>query len=330
MNRRGATQAAIAAFAATAWSRGVLAQRQDAPARVGILLSESVQMQASRLQALREGLLERGYVEGRTIAIEVRAADGAYERLPALAAELVRLEVGVIVAFGIKALVAASQATRTLPIVVPATSSDLLAMGLIQSLARPGGNVTGSTNFGPEIMAKRLELLKEVRPRTARVGVLVNSANPEARSVQRRVDAAARTLHMTVASFAVRAAADFEPALDAMLRQRIDALAVQDDTLFGTENAVLLAGLAQRRRLASIGAIGFATAGGLLGYGPSTALMYRRGAYFVDRILRGARPADLPVEQATQFELVINAANASVLGIEIPNAVRLRADRIVG
>ncbi|MEO6410670.1 MAG: ABC transporter substrate-binding protein [Burkholderiaceae bacterium] len=330
MKRRSATAVAIAMFAAFADRAASQTQGLQAPARVGILLSESVPMQAARLQALRIGLRELGHVEGFSIVFEVRAADGHYERLPELAAELVSLNVNVVVAFGIKALVAASQVTRKVPIVVPATSGDLVTMGLIQSLARPGGNVTGSTTFGPEIMAKRLELLKEARPRTQRAGVLVNSANSGVETSGRLIEIAAKSLRIEVESFPVRRATEFEPALDAMLRRRIEAMVVQDDTLFAGENAVRLARLAHQRGLASIGGVGFATSGGLLGYGRSDAVLYRRGAFFVDRILRGARPADLPVEQATQFELVINAGSAKALRIEIPPAVQVRADRIVG
>jgi len=303
-------------------------QPQGKVPRVGFLISETLSGQASRIEALRAGLRDRGYVEGKNIAIEFRSAEGNYDRLPGLAAELADLKVDVLVAFGIKALAAASGATTTIPIVIPATSSDPVAMGLVGSLARPGGNVTGSTTFGPEIMAKRLEMLKDVMPGMTRVAVLVNPANPSFRAMFKQMDTAAKSLNLSLDAFEVRTPGEFDRAFAAMAKGRVDALVVQDDTIFGETNAKAIAELAARQRLLAVGSKGFAEAGGTIGYGRTDEL-YRRGAYFVDRILKGAKPGDLPIEQATRFELVINMKIAKAIGIKIPQSVMLRADQVI-
>jgi putative ABC transport system substrate-binding protein len=298
-------------------------------ARVGFLVPEALADQASRIEALRAGLAERGWVEGRNLVIEVRSAEGAYERLPALAAELASLKMDVIVAFGIKSLTAARAATTTLPIVIPATSSDLVALGFVERFARPGKNVTGSTTFGPEIMAKRLELLKETAPASKRVGVLVNPANASFGPTFTVMSAAARSLKLSIEPFEVRDRSEFPRAFAAMAKARIDGLVIQDDTIFGQANADEIAALAAQLRLLAVGGREFADAGGAIGYGRTDADLYRRGAYFVDRILNGAKPADLPVEQATRFEIVINLPVASAIGIRIPQPILLRADRVI-
>jgi putative ABC transport system substrate-binding protein len=304
-------------------------QPQGKVPRVGFLISEALSGQASRIEALRAGLRDRGYVEGKSIAIEIRSAEGNYDRLPGLAAELAGLKVDVLVAFGIKALAAASKATSTIPIVIPATSSDPVAMGLVSSLARPGGNVTGSTTFGPEIMAKRLELLKDVMPGMTRVAVLVNPANSSFGPTLKQMDIAAKSLKLSLVPFEVRARDEFDRVFAAMAKRRVDAMVIQDDTIFGEANANAIAKLAARQRLLAVGSNGFAEAGGTIGYGRTDAELYRRGAYFVDRILKGAKPGDLPIEQATRFELVINMKTAKALGIKIPQSVMLRADRAI-
>jgi putative ABC transport system substrate-binding protein len=310
--------------------RSVWAQQQPArQPRVGLLIPETVADQSGRIEALRAGLAERSWVEGRNLVFELRSAEGKYERLAALAAELVGLKVDVIVAFGIKSLTAARLATTTIPIVIPATSSDLVALGFVDSLARPGKNVTGSTTFGPEIMAKRLELLKEVAPTTGRVAVLVNPANASFGPTFAVMRQAAKSLNLSVQLFEVRERREFEQVFDAMSRARIDGLVIQDDTIFGEANSDEMAALAARRRLLTVGGREFADAGGAIGYGRTDADLYRRGAHFVDRILIGAKPADLPVEQATRFELVVNQRVGSAIGIRIPQPVLLRADRVI-
>lgn len=306
------------------------AHAQPATPRVGFLIAETLSDQAGRIEALLAGLAERGWVEGRNMALDVRAGDGGYDRLPALAAELVALKVDVIVAFGIKALSAARRATTQLPIVIPATSSDLVALGFVDSFARPGKNVTGSTTFGPEIMAKRLELLKETLPAAMRVAVLVNPANASFGPTFTVMSAAAKSLTLVLQTFKVQQRSEIERVFDALAKARCDGLVIQDDTVFGEANAAEIATLAVRRRLLAVGGRDFADAGGAIGYGRTDAELYRRGAYFVDRILRGARPADLPVEQASRFEMVINRKVTGALGISIPQSVILRADRVIG
>jgi putative ABC transport system substrate-binding protein len=235
----------------------------------------------------------------------------------------------VLVAFGIKALLAARAQTSILPIVIPSTSSDLLSMGLVRSYARPGGNVTGSTNFGPEVAAKRLELLKELRPGAARVALLVNPANASLGPTLQRMQATAAALGQSLQSFEVRVPRDFDRVFASMAEARIDAVVVQDDTTFGQTHAASIARLARRQGLPSLGSRGFAEAGGTIGFGSIATELCRRGAYFVDRILKGASPAELPIEQATRFELVLNLPAAQAIGIEIPPSVLLRADRVI-
>jgi putative ABC transport system substrate-binding protein len=213
-------------MAPAAWAQ----QPPDKLARVGFLVPEALADQASRVEALRAGLAERGWVEGRNLVIEVRSAEGAYERLPALAAELASLKMDVIVAFGIKSLTAARAATTTLPIVIPATSSDLVALGFVERFARPGKNVTGSTTFGAEIMARRLELLKETAPASKRVGVLVNPANASFGPTFTVMSTAARSLKLSIEPFEVRDRSEFPRAFAAMAKARIDGLVIQDDT----------------------------------------------------------------------------------------------------
>lgn len=297
--------------------------------RVGVLLSETPAEQASRVDALRAGLRERGYVEPVTLELQVRSAEGHYDRLPALAAELVGLPVAVLVAFGIKALLAARAQTRTLPIVIPSTSSDLLSLGLVHSHARPGGNVTGSTSFGPEVAAKRLELLKELRPRTALVALLVNPANASLGPTWQRMHATAAALGLSLQSFEVSGPKDFDRVFASMAQARVDAMVVQDDTLFGVAHGATIARLARRQRLLLLGSRGLAEAGGTIGFGSVETELYRRGAYFVDRILKGASPAELPIEQATRFELVLNLPAAQAIGIDVPSSLLLRADRVI-
>lgn len=331
MTSRRLALAASASALAAGWS-AVRVAAQPTPAgvpRVGLLLAESVELQAARMRSLREGMESLGLVEGKTVAFDVRAAEGDYSRLPALAAELVRLRVEVIVAFGIKALSAARAATGNIPIVIPATSSDLVALGYARSLPRPGGNVTGSTTFGPEIMAKRLELIKELDRAADRVGVLMNPANPSFGPTDRELETAARLMKVSVVSQPARSAADFQGAISALAKAGVDAVLVQDDTLFNDRNATAIAALSLRQRLASVGGVGFAAAGGTLGYGRSDAELYRRGAQFVASILQGHKVSEMPIEQASRFELVINMKSIRTLGIRLPAALAARADRVI-
>lgn len=310
-----------------AWPLASFAQQQGKVPRIGFLISETLSGQASRIEALRAGLRELGYVEGKSIVIEFRPADGNYDRLPELAAELVRLKVDVLVAFGGKAVLAAKGATTTIPIVVP-SSGDPVLMGIVNSLSRPGGNVTGSAMFGPEISAKWLELMKEAAPRVARVAVLVNPINPSSRLTLEAMLATAKSLKLELRSFEVRSSEEFNGAFAAMAKGRIDALWVSGDTLFQAHWREI-ANLALKQRLPSVSRKEFSEAGGLIGYSQDDAERYRRGAYFVDRILKGAKPSDLPVERPTKLDLVINLRTAKTLGLKIAPSLLLRADRVI-
>jgi putative ABC transport system substrate-binding protein len=303
------------------------AQAQRTTPRVGFLISELLSGQMNRVDALRAGLRDRGYVEGKNITIVIRSADGKYDRLPELAVELSNLKVEVIVAFGTKAVTAAMQATSTIPIVDP-VMGDPVASGLSNSLARPGGNVTGSTQFGPEAAAKRVELLNRAVPRIARVGVLINPANPGSTMQVQAMRAAADALKMQLRAFEVRAAGELTEAFSAMAMARIEAIVVATDTLFRA-NAAEVARLAAKQRLPSCGPKEFAAAGGLIGYGADDADTYRHAAYFVDKILKGAKPGDLPIEQSTELLLVVNIKTAKALGITVPPSLLSRADEVI-
>jgi len=318
---------ALFGSAAVVWPHASLVLAQGRMPRIGFLISETLSGQSSRVEALRAGLRDLGYVEGKSIAIEYRPADGNYDRLPELAAELVRLKVEVLVAFGGKAVLAAKGATATIPIVVP-TSGDPVGMGIVSGLARPGGNVTGIAMFGPEMAAKRLEILKEAVPRITRVGMILNFANPSSRPTFNVALATAKSLKLELQAFEIRSPSEFGGAFAAMAKGGVDAVAVSQDTLFRA-NFKKIAGLAVKQRLPAAGTREFADAGGLIGYGLNDAELYRRAAHFVDRILKGAKPADLPVERPTRFELVINMKTAKALGITIRQSALQRADRVI-
>lgn len=301
-----------------------LGQQQTHAARIGFLGSESASNQAKRLDALRAGLRDLGYVEGGNIVIEVRWADGKYDRLPALAAELVNLKVSAIVSSGAKATVAAKRATTTVPIVME--TGDAVALGVVTNVARPEGNVTGWTFFGPELAAKRLELLKEAKPSITQVAFLVNPADPPA-SLE-KLEATAKALKLGLPQFPVRTAADLDSTFADIATKRIDAVVVQGDTLFAV-NSKAIAELAIKHRLPSAGILEFAAAGGLIGIGADLIEGHRRAAYFVDKILKGARPGDLPIEQATKFQLAVNKKTAKSIGLTIPQSLLLRTDEVI-
>jgi putative tryptophan/tyrosine transport system substrate-binding protein len=294
--------------------------------RIGFLGSESASNQAGRLEALRAALRELGYVEGRNLAIEVRWADGEYERLPALAAELVQLKVNAVVASGAKAQVAMVRATTTIPIVIVRAGPLTGQQGVINNLARPGENVTGWTGFGSELYAKRLELLKEAVPHITRVAFLVNPADPP--SALHAVVAATKALKLELSQFEVRGTSEFERAFAAMVQKNVDAIVVQGDTMFAV-NAKAVADLAIKHRLPSVGIVEYAEAGGMIGNGADLIEGHRRAAFYVDKILKGANPGELPIEQATKFQLVINLKTAKALGFTIPQSLLLRADEVI-
>ena len=283
------------------------------------------------LKALEEGLRERGYVPGQNIFIEYRFADGKSERLPELAAELVRLKVDVIVTGQNPATVAAKQATTTIPIVTT-LASDPVGAGLIASLARPGGNITGlTTDVTPEVGGKRLQLLKEFAPRVSRVAVLWNPAfrGFEPKPAFQALEDAARRLRVTLRKVEVREPGDVERGFDSMVSERADGLYVITDPITFTHRR-LIADLAVKNRLAAMFTVSeFVGAGGFMSYGANLADLYRRAATYVDKILKGAKPADLPVEQPTKFEFVINLKTAKTLGVKFSEDLLSIADEVI-
>jgi putative ABC transport system substrate-binding protein len=309
----------------------VEAQQPKKIPRIGYLSSQDSARESTRSEAIRLALSERGYIEGQNIAIEYRYAEGNPDRYPELAAELVRLKVDIIVVAGGSAPIrAAKNATKTIPIVMGGTPNDPVEAGLVDSLARPGGNVTGVTNLSRQLSGKRLELLKEAVPKLARVAVLYESASSSSvLEVKEVLPAAARALKLTIRSWGVRGANDFEKVFAAMGKQRPDGLYVLGSPLM-RPNANRIAGLALKSRLPSIYVIKeFVNAGGLMYYGADLTDSYRRAATYVDKILKGAKPADLPVEQPTKFELVINLKTAKQIGLTIPQKVLAKADKVI-
>jgi len=285
---------------------------------------------AGVLEAFRQGLRELGWVEGQNIVIDYRFAEGRFDRLPDLAAELVRLKVDIIVAVATQGVAAAKNATETIPIVMISGSADPVGLGFIASLARPGGNVTGlSYSVGPEILGKGLELLKEIVPKVRRVAILSNPASPVQPLFIREVKVAARSLGVQLQLLEARGPNEFDGAFAAMAKERVGALLVVADGLF-ILHRTRLADLAARSRLPAIyGYREHVEAGGLMSYGSSLRDLWRRAATYVDKILKGAKPADLPVEQPTKFELVINLKTAKALGLTIPPSVLIRADEVI-
>jgi putative ABC transport system substrate-binding protein len=281
-----------------------------------------------RFEAFRQGLRELGYVEGQNIAIESRWAEGRYERYFALAADLVRLKVDVIVAVGGRATQDAQQATRTIPIVMSVVI-DPLGSGLVASLARPGGNVTGLTIMASDLVGKQFEVLKEVVPKVSRVALLWNPANPGSAPQLREAEAAARALGVRLQALEARTPQEIDSAFAAMTRERAGALVVLGDAIFLNQRKQL-AELAAKKHLPAVYTLReHADAGGLMSYGANPLDLERRAATFVDKILKGAKPADLPVEQPTKFELVINLKTAKALGLTIPQSLLVRADQVI-
>ena len=280
------------------------------------------------IEVFRQGLRALGYVEGQTIAIEYRYAAGRDDRLADLAAELVRLKVELIVTDSSPAARAAKQASKTIPIVMSA-SGDPIGTGLIASLARPGGNITGLTHLSPELSGKRLELLKETFPKASRVAVLWNGANPDKASDFRETEAAARAFGVQLQSLEVRTANDFDKAFVAATSKRAQALITLSDPLTGSHGRRILDFTLKNRLPAMYGEKGFVEAGGLMAYGHIPAELHRRAATYVDKILKGTKPAELPVEQPTKFEFIINLKAAKQIGLTIPPNVLVRADRVI-
>ena len=313
---------------------GAVAEAQQSAKipRIGYLSSSSDSAsESTRFEAIRRALRELGYIEGQNIAIEYRYAEGKIDRFTELAAELVRLKVDIIVVAAGDAWVrAAMNATKTVPIVMVGTAFDPVEAGLVESLARPGGNVTGLTNFSIELGGKRLELLKEAVPKVARVAVFFNPTNPTSvRNVKKVLPVTARALGLTLQPWEVRSADDFDRVFVAMSQQRPDGLYVAPGVLLRA-NQKRIAGFAIKSWLPSVGSsTAFVDAGGLMSYDANRADRHRPVAVYIDRILKGAKPADLPVAQPTKFELVINLKTAKLIGLTIPPNVLARADRVL-
>jgi putative ABC transport system substrate-binding protein len=306
------------------------AQQPKKVPRIGYLSAADPARESARSEAIRRALRELGYIEGQNIAIEYRYSEEKVDRATELAAELVRLKVDVIVVAGGESVIRSSMnATKTIPIVLTGGGRDPVEAGFVESLARPGGNVTGLTTLNRELGGKRLELLKEAVPKVARVAVLYDEANrPSVIEVKEVLPVAARALGLTVRSWEVRAAEDFDRVFAALNKDRPDGLFVTGGTLM-LANQKRIAGFALKSRLPSIGYREYVDTGGLMSYGADQADSYRRVAYYVDRILKGAKPGDLPVEQPTKFELVINLKTAKQIGLTIPQSLLYRADKVI-
>ena len=306
----------------------VEAQQSAKLARIGYLGTSSPAEIAPSLEALQQGLRELGYVEGRNIAFEYRWAEGRMERLSAFAVEFVGLKIDVIVASSSPAALAAKDATRTIPIVF-VTAGDPVDSGLVAGIARPGGNVTGLSLLAPEIVARQLQLLKEVVPKTSRVAVLANPANRNTALLVKETEDGARSLGVKVQFLGVQSADALDNALSAVAGERADALLVLFDPMLFTHRT-RIAEFANNRHLpAMYPHREYAETGGLMSYGASIPDLSRRAAIYVDKILKGAKPADLPVQEPTRFELVINLKTAKALGLAIPKDMLLRADEVI-
>ena len=304
------------------------AQQAGKAYRVGILPPGPISERAHFWEAFRQRLRDLGYVEGQNLTLVFPPGEVRPERLPHLAAELVSLKVDVIVAATSVAIQAAKEATKTIPIVMPVSSAPV-EHGFVASLARPGGNITGLTLVSSELIGKRLELLKTVVPRVSRIAVLSNPTSSGAPLQMRAAEVAARTLGVQLQFLEVRGPDDVEKAFEAATKGRAGALIALDDPLVFTHR-VRIVKLAAKSRLPAIyGFSGFVQAGGLMSYAANVTDMYRRAATYVDKILKGAKPGDLPVEQPTEFELVINMKTAKALGLTIPQSLLLRADEVI-
>jgi putative ABC transport system substrate-binding protein len=313
--------------AAVSWPRAAWTQQQQRLARVGYLAVSSADFHKPYSNAFREGLHALGYVEGENILIEARFAGGDNDQLPALAAELVRLNPDVIVTYA-TGTPAVQRATSTIPIVT-ASQADAVASGIVASLAHPGANVTGSTFFNPELMSKRLELMKEAIPSFTQAGVLLVRDNPANGPILRAMGLTATVLNVELHPFEIRSSEDLGSAFSNWAHnQQLSGLIIQDNGIL-VMNARTIGTFAADHRLPSIGSLELAQNGGLLAYGVSFLDQFRRAAVFVDKILKGAKPSDIPIEQASKFITFVNIKTAKILGLEMPISILLRADEVI-
>ena len=303
------------------------AQQAGKTYRVGFLSTASANGFAAQVDAFRQGLRDFGYVEGKNVVVEYRYADDRYDRLDALAAELARLKVDVIVTSGTPGTLAVKKATTTIPVVV-AIIGDPVATGAVASYARPGGNITGLSFHFPELMAKRLDVLKEAVPRLSRVAVLRNPGNPSTPTAMSAIEKIGRSLKLEIAPVDAREPADLDAAFAEMAKRRSEGVVILDDPMLIAHRRPL-ADLALKHRLPAIGNQLFAEAGGLLGYGTDVIVVFRQAGALVDKVLKGAKPADLPFQQAERVELTVNRKAAQALQLTLPSSLAVRADKIV-
>jgi putative tryptophan/tyrosine transport system substrate-binding protein len=306
------------------------AQAQQPPniPRIAYLGATSLTANAARVEAFRQGLRELGYVEGKNIIIELRSAEGEQGRLPALVAKLVRLKIDIIVSGGPSVTRAAKKATTTIPIVM-GFDQDPVGSGVVASLARPGGNITGLSSLSPEISGKRLELLKEIVPRLSRVAIIGNSTEPGYAQVLKEIELAAGALKLKLQLLDVRDAKDIETAFQAARKERADAVLLLTAAVLNSHRAQVVELAVKNRLLAAYPFLQFVEDGGFMSYGVSIPDLFLRAATYVDKILKGAKPAELPVEQPKKFEFIINLKAAKQIGLTIPPKVLARADRVI-
>jgi putative tryptophan/tyrosine transport system substrate-binding protein len=315
----------VVAGSAMPWPLAARAQQTAMPV-IGFLGGADPIGLAPQIEALRLGLRDHGYIEGQNIAVEYRWAEGRYDRLPALAADLVRQRVAIIVTEGTPASLAAKQATTTIPIVM-AIVGNPVETGLVASLARPGANITGSSFFIAELSAKRLEIMKELMPSLARAGVLRNPDNPTNPSIMRAMTQTAKETNVALERIDVRDLNELEPAIE-RARSQFDAMVVLDDGMFLADRRGI-AELAIKSQLPTIGFREYCVAGGLAAYGVDFPQIWRGAGALIDKILKGRKPADLPIEQATRFEIILNLKTAKTLGFDVPPAMSARANEVI-
>src|SRR5215469_1995202 len=333
--RRGIQTIANALIIVVAFAISVLitpsasqAQQRGHVPRVGYLGATSASLEPELVKAFREGLRDRGYVEGQNIVIEYRWAEGNYQRFPDLAADLVKLKVDLILTAGTPGALAAKRATQTIPIVM-AVTGDAVATGLVSSLARPGGNLTGLTTMAPDLEGKRLQILRELLPKLMTLVALVNTSNPFTAIQSEQTKISAKALGIQLQPIDLQRPEDLKDAFARVARQRPDAITMVADRFLLAQRTQIVAFVAKTRLPAMFPYRDFVVAGGLMSYAPSYEDLFRRSATYVDKILRGAKPSDLPVEQPTKFELLVNLKAAKALGVVIPPSILLRADQVV-
>jgi ABC-type uncharacterized transport system substrate-binding protein len=325
---RGVALVAVLSVSLLAAPLAADAQQATKVTPIGYLSGPSLSANAARIEAFRQGLRELSYVEGKNIVIEWRSADGKFDRLPALAAELVRLKVAVIVTSGGALTRRAKEATSTIPIVMT-NDPDPVGDGFVASLARPGGNITGLSTFAPEVSGKRLEILREVVPKLSRVAVLGSSGATGYAQTVKGIEAAAKAFKMQLQFLDVKHANDIETAFQAARKGRAQGVVTLNSAILGSQRAQIVELAVKERLPVMYHQNDFVEAGGLMFYGANIPDLSRRAASYVDKILKGAKPADLPIERPTKFELVINLKAAKALGLTIPQSVLLRADHVI-